>query len=196
MIIGPEKRMKDRKDDLYETHPQAVHALLKHEKLNPVIWEPCAGRGAISSILMENGHIVISQDLSKHDNAVVAIETGIDFLMEWKLPYRADVKEIKQIVTNPPYKLANDFIRKGISLECDCVMLMPITYLGGDGRSDIIDNHLNHVWVGKERLPTMHRDAFEGNKINSSMIIFAWFYFNWIPHHPDTGFVVRRISWR
>jgi hypothetical protein len=37
--------VKSRKDDLYETPPEAVAALLRAENLPEVIWEPACGPG-------------------------------------------------------------------------------------------------------------------------------------------------------
>src|SRR5262245_35669405 len=42
--------------DLYETPSVAVEALLRAEQLDPRIWEPCAGRGAIADVLRAHGH--------------------------------------------------------------------------------------------------------------------------------------------
>jgi hypothetical protein len=43
--------LKVRKDDLYETPPEAVIALLRAEQLPDVIWECACGRGAITRVL-------------------------------------------------------------------------------------------------------------------------------------------------
>jgi len=191
-MVNPKHKLKDRKDDLYETHPCAVEALLKHQALLDPVWEPCAGRGAISKVLKDAGYTVLSQDLVAYDNCLVDdILTGIDFLMEFRAP-----DGCKQIITNPPYKLASHFIRKAIDLQCISYWLLPAAFLQGNGRSDIIDQYLDHVWYGIERLPFMHRDGWEGPKNNSSMIPFAWFCFDYLPHHASRGFTVKRISWR
>ena len=51
-------------DDFYPTPPEATQALLDRIEFNKSIWEPACGNGAISSVLIENGHDVTSTDLN------------------------------------------------------------------------------------------------------------------------------------
>ena len=70
---------------------------------------------------------------------------------------------------------------------------------GGRGsklRSHLIDNHLSHVWLGRERLPFMHREGWTGTKLVMSALPYAWFVFDPAPHPATFGYTVRRISWR
>ena len=99
-----------RGDDLYETPPEAVRALLRVEPLPQRIWEPCAGRGAIVRELAAAGHEVCAMDLVAYEGADPGIESGIDFLMEHRAP-----PGFACIVTNPPFKLADAFIRHGLT---------------------------------------------------------------------------------
>ncbi len=180
--------LKDRKDDLYETPAVAVYTLLRCETLPLRIWEPAAGRRAIASILTDAGHQVLCTDLVRR--GAPGVHEGIDFLME---PVACD--GIDCIVTNPPFKLADEFIRHGLKLCPKVIMLLRWAYAEGAGRSDIIDGHLSRVWLGKERLPMMHRDGWEGHKDTNSGQPFAWFVFEREPPMPGQ-FTVRRMSWR
>lgn len=49
--------------DYYATEPSAVDALLKHEDLEKMLWEPACGEGHISKRLEEFGYSVDSTDL-------------------------------------------------------------------------------------------------------------------------------------
>ena len=89
--------LSDRGDDVYETPPAAVQALVRVESLPRHIWEPCCGSGRISDTLRAHGYRVTASDL---------VGDRIDFLMEWLAP-----EGVGAIVTNPPYKLAADFVR-------------------------------------------------------------------------------------
>jgi hypothetical protein len=180
--------LKDRKDDLYETPSVAVETLLRCETLPLRIWEPAAGRRAIASILESAGHEVFCTDLVRRD--AEGVLEGIDFLMEQQA-----FMGLECIVTNPPFKLADEFIRHGLRLCPKVIMLLRWAYAEGAGRSDIIDGHLSRVWLGKERLPMMHRDGWEGNKESVSGQPFAWFVFEREPETPGQ-FTVRRMSWR
>jgi hypothetical protein len=181
--------LKERKDDLYETPPEATRALLQHEQWSMVdgVWEPACGRGAISRVLESAGVRVVSTDLVDRGYG----QGGVDFLMETHAP-----EGVEAIITNPPFKLADEFVRHGLRLVPRVIMLLRWAYAEGAGRSDIIDGHLSRVWLGKERLPFMHRDGYEGPKNSNSGAPFAWFVFERQQRIPDSGFVVRRISWR
>jgi hypothetical protein len=181
--------LRDRANDLYETPACAVHALLRHEKLPHTIWEPCAGRGALSRELRAYGHYVVTEDLVGYSGADAEIVFGRDFLME-RIP------RCRTIVTNPPFKLADQFIRHGLGLGCDVIVLLRLMALEGSSRSDIIDGHLTRVWAGIERLPGMHREGWEGNKLSNSSAPFAWFVFSAKKKPLGTPIELRRISWR
>ena len=56
--------LSERGDDLYETPPVAVTALLERETLPSVVWEPACGPGAIVGVLRAAGHTVIATDLN------------------------------------------------------------------------------------------------------------------------------------
>ena len=177
--------LADRKDDLYETPPEAVHALLANFPVTEPVWEPCAGRGAISRILLSEGHTVHAQDLCTYNNQDPYIQTRIDFLMELAAPCRL-------IITNPPYKLADQFIRHGLAMGCTFVALLRLAAIEGAGRSDIM-NFCRHIYAGIERLPMMHREGWQGTKVESNSTPFAWFVFD----PAFTGVTtLSRITWR
>jgi hypothetical protein len=180
-----------RGNDLYETPACAIRALMDAEGLPSIIWEPCAGRGAISRELISAGHVVISSDLVAYTGADNGIQSGIDFLMEQKAPPGCSV-----IVTNPPFKSADAFIRHGIELSCMVFVLLRLMAIEGANRSDLVDRHLIRIWAGIERLPMMHRDGWEGPKITSAGVPFAWFVFSALPRPPSSPIELRRLSWR
>lgn len=181
--------LKERKNDLYETPECATLALMRVADLPKKIWEPCAGRGAISRVLRDAGHEVIAQDIVSHENADPYIIPRIDFLMEAKAP-----DGVACIVTNPPYKLSNEFIRHSLSLVPRAFFLLRFLSAEGVERSDIIDHHLRQIWLGRERLPPMHRDGWEGKKTKSPPIVYAWFEFVAEDQNGKSSF--SRLSWR
>jgi hypothetical protein len=175
--------LADRGDDLYETPAVAVRALLTCENLPPVVWEPAAGRGAIARVLMAAGHTVYASDWGCYGFGL----GGLDFLHADATP-----EGCSAIVTNPPYKIANAFVRHAIALCPIVMMLMRLAFLESEGRRDILDEScLARVHVFRNRLPMLHRDGWTGNR-NSSSICFAWFVW-------ERGYVghptIRRISW-
>lgn len=176
--------LRDRGDDFYQTPPVAVHALLKVEPLPSHLWEPAAGHGAITNVLRSAGHVVLASDL-------------IDYNTPWQLPGRDFFLEVRSpagcgaIITNPPYKLATEFIRHGLKLCPKVIMLLRLAFLEGVGRSDIVDGPLARVWVFRNRLPRMHRDGWTGSRVSSS-IAFGWFIFE-RDHTGPTS--LQRLTW-
>lgn len=178
--------LKDRKDDLYETPPEATRALMSNHDLPRTVWCPECGPGAMVRILRGGGITVHASDLV--DYGCPDSQSGVDFLMEQNAPAGCDC-----IVMNPPYKLSDQFVRHGLRLCSTVVMLNRLSYLEGAKRSDIIDGHLARVMPGIERLPMMHRDGWEGPKVKSGAMQFAWFVFT--RNEPITT-QLTRISWR
>jgi hypothetical protein len=178
----------DGADQLHETPESAVKALLQHEALPPRLWEPAAGRGAIARLLRQHGHTVIATDIRAWPGAHRMVKPGFDFLAQRRAPKRCGA-----IVTNPPFKLADDFIRHGLTLVPRVVVLLRLAALEGVRRGDLMDGHLVRLWVGKERLPMMHREGWQGNKA-SQPTPYAWFVFE--RQATLFGFEGRRISWR
>jgi hypothetical protein len=179
-----------RGNDLYETPPVATHALLKAERLPDIIWEPACGPGAIVRVLRQNGKTVYATDLVDYDSPDQD-ESGWDFLLEQQLPIG-----VEAIVTNPPFKNANEFVSHALYLCPKVIILARLQFLEGKGRSPILDKgHLARVHVFRNRLPMMHR-AGQGieavtNK-SSSAIAYAWFV--WDRNHTGPT-ELRRISW-
>jgi hypothetical protein len=177
--------LADRKDDLYETPPEATRALLKVETFGLIIWEPAHGRGAITYCLRQAGYGVYATDLKDY-GPLRADTVGVDFLMESRQPVNTTA-----IVTNPPFKLADEFARHALALCPKVAMLLRLAFLEGEGRSDILDGgRLRRVHVFRNRLPMMHRDGWTGPRATSSTA-FAWFV--WEAEAGPT--VVDRITW-
>jgi hypothetical protein len=178
--------LSERGHDCYPTPPVAVHALLRVEPLPRVIWEPANGFGAITGVLRRAGHRVYASDLG--DYGCPDADHGIDFLRQRTVPYG-----VQAVVTNPPFKLAEEFVQHALALGVPMVvMLLRLAFLESERRSPILDSgRLTRVHVFKNRLPMMHRHGWEGQKA-SSAIAFAWFCWDADHHGPAE---LDRISW-
>src|SRR5262245_10318137 len=108
--------LRDRRDDLYETPPCAVEALLKVEPLPVNIWEPACGPGSIVRVLRQHGHKVVASDLRDHHCPYAT--SGVDFLIEFRAP-----DGIETILTNPPFKLVEPFVEHALDL-CPTVIML------------------------------------------------------------------------
>lgn len=179
--------LEARKDDLYETPAVAVQALMHAEKLPHRLWECAAGRGAIVDVLRAGGHEVLASDLVDYSEPTHFPRR--DFLMEHKVPTGCEA-----IVTNPPFKLADEFVRHALDLCPRVIMLLRLAYLESQGRTDILEHRgLARVHLFRKRLPMMHRDGYtRTSKQGSSAIPFAWFVWDRAHSGPTE---LRRISW-
>ncbi len=108
--------------DLYPTPALWTIALLRNITFRGPVWEPAAGNGDMVAVLENFKYSVKRSD----------ILTGDDFLL-------CDSKWKGSIVTNPPYKYANEFIKQSLNLASEQVaLLLPLGSLGGHKRYDEI----------------------------------------------------------
>jgi hypothetical protein len=170
--------------DLYETPSVAVEALLRVESLPHKIWEPAAGRGAIVNVLRSAGHAVVASDI--HDYGFPLHFAG-NFLEAIDLP-----TGVEAIVTNPPFRLAEEFVAHALKLSPLVIMLLRLAFMESERRCPILEGiGLARIHCFRKRLPMMHRDGWEGRKANSGMA-FAWFCWDCTHRGPTT---INRISW-
>lgn len=166
-IIGSSSPDRE-KDDFYPTPPEATQALLDRVTFEGGVWECACGDGAISSLFEANGHNVVSTDLVDRGYG----EHSIDFLMEWQ-------SQTPNIVTNPPFKLATQFVEKALSLTTGKVaLLVKLTFLEGIERKKMFENTpLEKVLIFSYRL-SFNRGGEEKENSGGGMMAFAWFIWN------------------
>lgn len=166
-MLGAREACSLREDDFHETPEIATRALLAVEDFAGTIWEPACGHGAISKVLEDAGHEVVSTDLVPRGYGV----GRVDFLMEWS-------PRATNIVTNPPFKLAEQFARHAVRLTTGKVALLcRLGWLEGRGRRQMFATlPFARLWVFSGRLPMMHRVGYLGVQ-SSNAIAFAWYVF-------------------
>lgn len=150
------RRRKDAaENDYYATDPKAVELLLEKEKFSQKIWEPACGEGHMSKVLMEHGYDVVSTDLTDRGFGI----GGVDFL-ECEQKFDGD------IVTNPPYKYAKQFVETALRLVHEggkVAMFLKLTFLEGQGRRELFRNHPpQSVYVSSARLECGKNGRFTG----------------------------------
>lgn len=159
-----------QKEDYYATDPKAAELLLTFEKFSKNIWEPACGEGHLSKVFLGAGYSVKSTDLI--DRGFGQGET--DFLSIDNLEWNGD------IITNPPYKYAQDFIEKGLQIIPNgnkIAMFLKVQFLEGKGRKQLFLNHPpKTVYVSSSRLlcakNAEFQKAIEGG---GSAVAYAWF---------------------
>lgn len=153
-------------EDWYATPAAAVHALLRVEKFEGRIYEPCCGDGAISKVLKETNHEVTSSDIVNRGYG--------DFFGDYLLNYPRF--PFSNIITNPPYdrKILNRLLEKAIvEAPAKTAMILRIQALEGMGRRQIFNRYPPaRLWVFSERVQMMRGGVEPDSK---SMVCYAWF---------------------
>jgi len=129
-----------RDSDQYYTEPWVTSALIDAYPLlveSGPVWEPACGRGDIVSVFWNFG-----VDIDYSD-----IDTSQWILSDMAPPFKGDflktdaVFKLDSIVTNPPYNLADDFLRKALSLPVPRVaMLLRSEFKHAKKRQDLMDD--------------------------------------------------------
>jgi predicted RNA methylase len=167
------KGINDRaEDDFYATQSKTTKVLLDVLKLNGSILEPACGDGHISEVLKEYypNQEIISTDLVYRDYG----EGNIDFITH---DYE---RKFDNVITNPPFSLAKEFVEKGLELSNDkVIMLLKIQFLESSKRKEfLINSPLKYIYVFSERQSTL-KDGLELNPLNnkpwSTTLLLAWF---------------------
>lgn len=151
-------------DDFYSTNPIAIDYLLKHEDFDENIWECACGNGKLSERLKEKGFNVRSTDLVYRDYGE---KESVDFLAQNQV-FDGD------IITNPPYNLALEFVEKALELSNRKVaMFLKIQFLETKKRylNLFKDNPPKKVLVFVKRMACYREDD---TSFKSSAICFCW----------------------
>ena len=152
-------------NDYYSTNPIAIDYLLEHEDFSENVWECACGSGKLSERLKENGFNVKSTDLIYRGYGE---KEGIDFLFQDQV-FDGD------IITNPPYNLALEFVEKALELSNRKVaMFLRIQFLESKKRYErLLKEHPpKKVLVFVKRMRCYPNDS---DTLKSSAICFAWF---------------------
>lgn len=155
--------------DFYATDPIAVIGLCEREIFSRNVWECACGKGHISEVLKMHGYVVRSTDLVDRGYGI----GGVDFLNTTE-SFNGD------IITNPPYKFAIEFVEKAIETITDghkVAMLLRLNFLEGKRRRILFDKYPPaRVYVASGRINCCRNGDFsDENKKNSGAVAHAWF---------------------
>jgi len=161
--------MSRHKQDYYPTPEIATQALLAREMFAPIVWECASGDGSISKVLEKHNYKTYNTDLFDYDYG----ESNQDFLKFKDLPFTNC-----DIITNPPFKLANDFVLKAIELKPrKFAFLLRLAFLEGIWRKEniFVKHPPTNVYVFSRRLTIWRGDqAIKGTGTTA----YAWFVWN------------------
>ena len=152
--------------------------MLEHEQFDHYIWEPACGEGHISKVLIDHGYNVLSTDLIDRGFGI----GRTDFLAITPEENKFGVP--RDIITNPPYKYAKEFVEHALDISMDGVkvaMFLKLTFLEGQSRRKLFrERPPRTVYVSSARLQCGKNGDFSGQ----SMVAYAWYIWEKGYHGP------------
>lgn len=129
----------------------------------------CLWGGDLSEVFVSHGYDVLSTDLIDRGYG----QSGVDFLTYDK-PFEGD------IITNPPYKYATQFVEKAIETITDghkVAMLLRLQFLEGKTRGNLFAKYPpKTIYVARGRLLCAKNGDFDGMRASGgSAVAYAWY---------------------
>ena len=158
-------------NDFYATDSIAIDALLSKTSLNHNLWECACGNGELSKRLIDYGYEVKSTDLIYRGYGW----GGVNFL-------EAEEMFDGDIITNPPYKFAQEFIEHALQLiptGNKVYMFLKLQFLEGKARRKLFDTkQLKTLYVSSSRILCAKNADFERvKKGGGSAVAYGWYEF-------------------
>jgi hypothetical protein len=176
LIMGARNGAKNERQehDYYATHPQAVRDFLvainkDRVELSKDIWECACGGGHMAEVLIEHGYDVYATDLVDRGYGA----EFVNFLDLYDYGYYDG-----DIVTNPPYKYAKEFVEQAIRYIPEgnkVCMLLKIQFLEGKARKKLFEKYPpKYIYVYSERQQCALNGDFEKYKNGGKTQAYIW----------------------
>lgn len=151
--------------DYYATDPRAAELLLEVEPELNNIWECACGEGHLASVFDKAGRLSRASDLIDRGYG-----STCDFLSVSQM-WDGD------IVTNPPYKYALEFVRNALMVIRDrrkACMFLKLTFLEGKRRRKFFNKYPPRtIYVCSSRIKCARNGKFD--ETGASAACYAWF---------------------
>ena len=176
-LVGSNSIKGREKNDYYATPPIATEAILNKIPLyGDTILEPAAGEGHIVKVLKQfypYNEITANDLIWRSSRFGIDVNGGIDFLTYQ--PHR----KFDTIITNPPFKFAQQFVEKALTLANHYVIIFAkLQFLETVERQKLFEEYPpKYVYVHSRRVSPYKN----GNEVNeegkpwASPMAFAWF---------------------
>lgn len=133
-----------RESDFYPTPPEVTVALLEWLDLpgpaiNTSIWEPACGDGAMVNIMRGYGFHVVASDI-REEGILPGARVCADF-MSYPVPATRAECPVDWIITNPPFNLAEEFIRHALKFTPNVAMLLKSQFWHAQSRAKLFGEH-------------------------------------------------------
>ncbi|WP_338627638.1 NAD(P)-dependent oxidoreductase [Clostridium baratii] len=161
--------LNDRAEhDYYATEPKATEILLQQEKFAQNIWECACGEGHMAEVIKKYGYEVYSTDL---------VDRGYGIGEKNFLEYKKCEFDNCDIITNPPYKYAKEFVYKALELVDighKVAMFVKLTFLETKGRKELFIKYPpKTIYISSSRLHCW-KNGDEKASAGSNAIAYIW----------------------
>ena len=134
LMLGVNPNAIREKNDFYATNPHALEIAMPIFKdiLHNNVWECDCGQGHLSEVLKDNGYNVKSTDLVDRGYG------GVKNFLECDDIFEGD------ILTNPPFKLAEQFVEKSFELINDgnyAIFFLKVQFLESKSRKKMFEKY-------------------------------------------------------
>lgn len=177
-LVGSSVTRERVENDYYATPYESTKALLSVESFNKNIWECAVGGGHIAKVLEEYGYDVYGTDIVYRDYEKT---NYYDFIKQEDSNGIRFSKWHGDIITNPPYSLAQEFLENSMGViddGCKVAMFLKIQFLEGVKRKEMFIKYppkIIYVFSNRQN-PLRNGEEFdEKGKKWSSTMCFAWF---------------------
>lgn len=158
------------REDYYATDPIAARLLLDVEPFEGKIWECACGEKHLARVFEDAGYEVRSSDIVDRCGNEVFDFLGIENCESWD----------GNIVTNPPYKYATEFIYKALSLISEgkkVAMFLKVQFMEGKERKRLFTEFPPKViYVSSSRIMCAKNAEFERMREGGgSAVAYAWY---------------------
>lgn len=169
--VTPQKRKRHShvwardQHDWYVEPSWCSERLFCEEEFVGEVWDPACGLGRITDAARRSGHVVHESDI---------MDRGCGY----QLDFLTSGRRATNFASNPPFKIAEKFVRHALSLASGKVaMLLPTKWIQGEKRARWLeDTPLSRVWFLCPR-PSMPPGLaiLDGQKPGNGTADFAWF---------------------
>lgn len=176
LMLGVNPNVERQTEDFYATEPSALILFIKRLKLDGIkinenVWECACGQGHLAKVLESYNHTVMATDLVDRGYG----GGGEDFLNDdIMLPPN---KYCGDILTNPPFNLAEKFVERAMELLENgnkLFLFLKIQFLEGQKRKELFKKYPpKYVYCYSSRQKCARDGEFE--KYTATTQFYAWY---------------------
>lgn len=163
-------------EDFYATDPVATEWLLKLENIHDVVIDNSVGEGDLMFPIIKSGRKVIGFDIVNRFSQ----HPGFEFRNENWLEFNPNKLINADVIFNPPYKLAQEFVEHSINLVEEgrkvCAFLK-LQFLEGKKRKELFEKYPPKiVYVSSSRILCAKNADFTGmREAGGSAVAYCWY---------------------